>query len=153
MKRSVHSCSFSLLSPFPAISLRGKNTKLLGLCASLLPSLRVHQYAAPVTSMKDQHCLCAVKVTSTPCSAAASWCSHPAHCQPSQPQDASRAQQNLCPTSLPSERPSAATHTSARWVFQQQIPLEGEGFGRMGSGRRTHSCNSMGCQTHLLPAP
>lgn len=87
MKRSAHLCFFSLLFSFPSHLLARKNVKLLGICASLLPSLQVHQYAVPVTSMKDPRCLCAVKVTSTLSSAAASWCSHPAHRPLSQPQD------------------------------------------------------------------
>lgn len=43
--------------------------KLVGICAPLLPSPGLYQYAGPVTSIKGLCCLCTVKVTAAPRSA------------------------------------------------------------------------------------
>lgn len=65
MKRSVCMCFFSLLffSPLAISGAALQEEKLVGICASLLPSPGGHQYAGPVTWVKAHRCLCTVKVT------------------------------------------------------------------------------------------
>lgn len=68
--KSVRMCFFSLLILFLAISGAAlQEEKLVGICAPLLPSPGLYQYAGPVTSIKGLCCLCTVKVTAAPCSA------------------------------------------------------------------------------------
>lgn len=62
--------SLLFLSPLAISGAALQEEKLVGICASPLPSPGGHQYAAPVTWVKALRCLCTVKVTAGALSAA-----------------------------------------------------------------------------------